>query len=409
MSLLTRCRLCGHASPTLFMDLGDQPFANALHKGDAPTARHPLALAFCHNCSLVQLTHTADPKELFSSYVWVTGTADTTREYAATFARDVLDRAPGAGFVLEAASNDGTFLKEFQAAGPRVLGVDPAENIGDMARRSGIPTKTAFFGEQEARAIVQDNGHADIVIARNVLPHVADPHDFLAGFQIALAPDGLGVIETHHAGIILEELQYDSIYHEHLCYFTAQTFAALAERHGLHAFDVMDSPISGGSKVFFLGKTPRPASAALTGLWAQEAEAGVNDFKAWNRFADLCREHGQHLFALLESARKDNKKVAGYGASARSSTMLNYCGIGVDHIQMIADQNPLKHGLLSPGSNIPIVSPQTMLQGEPDVVIVLAWNFFDEILAILRTKHGYSGEIIKPLPISPVLVPPQRN
>lgn len=403
MSRLTHCRLCGEEAPEVFMDLGNQPFANALHNGKDFQQRHPLALAFCHRCSLVQLTHTAPPEELFSAYLWVTGTAETTRTYAKEFARKVLKHKPDAQCVLEIASNDGTFLREFQKLGLDVMGVDPAANISDMARLSGIPTWTAFFGKKVAQTIVDESGQGEVVIARNVLPHVADPHDFLAGFAHALKQDGVGVIEIHHAQIILEELHYDSIYHEHLCYFTAHSFEELIKRHGLYAYDTMESPISGGSRVFFVSKEPRAPLPALTALREAEIQASANDFATWQNFAAKSADHRQALLNVLNIARKDNKKIFGYGASARSSTMLNYCGIGADQIHEIADQNPLKHGLFSPGSDIPIVSPEKMLQGNPDIIIILAWNFYDEIATTLRNKYGFSGELIKPLPVSPTL------
>ena len=405
MATLSHCRLCSHESPQVFLDLGDQPFANALQKAQNNEKRYPLALAFCENCALVQLTYSADPKELFSSYVWVTGTAAATREYAKHFARQVLSRAPEARFVVEAASNDGTFLREFQDAGLHVLGVDPAANIAEIARNSGVPTKTAFFGQEPAKLLVAEHGSADVVVARNVLPHVADPHDFLAGVKLMMAPDGIGVVEAHHALTIFEELHYDSIYHEHLCYFTVKTFEAMAAKCGLYAFDVFQSPISGGSLVFIVSQNPRPPSPALAEVRKIEKDSGVNDLAAWQRFAELCIEHRRNLLSILESEARQDRTVAGYGASARSSTMLNFCGIGVEHIQMIADQNPLKHGLLSPGGGIPILAPDKMVDASPETIIVLAWNFFDEIQTILRNELGFRGRIIRPLPFSPVVFP----
>ena len=282
--------------------------------------------------------------------------------------------------------------------------MDPAANIAEMARASGVPTATAFFGERAAGDITAEHGRADVVIARNVLPHVADPHDFLEGIRALLAPGGLAVIEAHYARIILDELHYDSIYHEHLCYFTLQSLNALAAKHGLHLFDVMESPVSGGSLVYFLSLEPRPESEALARIRAEELASGCNDRALWEAFALKSGRQREMFLALLDEESRAGRKVVGYGASARSSTMINYCGVDRDRIAAIADQNSLKHDLYSPGTGIPILEPGKVLAMNPDTVVILAWNFFEEIAGVLRDRYGFTGRLIKPLPYPPVVL-----
>lgn len=413
MSALTKCRVCGSANVEQFFDLGDQPLANALvRNADAADPVYPLSLSFCKECSLVQLDHTADPGELFSHYVWVTSTSSTARAYAEAFCERLLSRlgaASGAevdGYVLEIASNDGTFLKPFLKRGVACLGVDPAANIVEMAVADGVPSQCGFFGEELAKGVVAQHGAARAVFARNVLPHVAGTNDFVEGLKVAAGADGMVVIEFHYAKTILEELHYDSIYHEHLCYFTLKSLTRLLNAHGLHPFDLEQSPISGGSLVLFSRPAATEKSARLQQFEADEEASGVNGLAAWKRFAEVSFQHRKALLDLLEAEAAQGRKVAGYGASARSSTMLNFCGVGTRLIQAIADQNPMKHNLFSPSTHIPILAPEDVMAPDstgkgPDTVVLLAWNFAAEIVGILRERFGFTGRVIMPLPNPP--------
>lgn len=409
MSAITHCRVCGSNNVEQFFDLGDQPLANALVRvaaGSDPV--YPLSLSFCKECALVQLDHTADPGELFSHYVWVTSTSSTARAYAEDFCERLLGRlGPGKdGYVLEIASNDGTFLKPFLKRGVACLGVDPAANIVDMATADGVPSLCGFFGAELAQGVVAERGPARAVFARNVLPHVAGTNDFVEGLKVCAGADGLVVIEFHYAKTILEELHYDSIYHEHLCYFTLKSLTRLLNDHGLQPFDLEESPISGGSLVLFSRPRPTPKSARLQAFEAAEERSGANDLAAWQRFAQVSAQHREALLDLLEAEAKAGRRVAGYGASARSSTMLNFCGVGPRLIQAIADQNPMKHNLFSPSTHIPILAPEQVMAPDatgkgPDTVVILAWNFFAEINGILRERFGFTGRVIMPLPHPP--------
>ena len=300
--------------------------------------------------------------------------------------------------VLEIASNDGTFLKCFQQAGCEILGVDPAKNIADKATENGIPTKSEFFTSDLASSLVKSKGSYDIVFARNVIPHVKAVHSIIEGINILMSEESTGIIEFHEAGLILKELHYDSIYHEHLFYFSLKTISHLLEMHGLFVFDIIPSPISGGSWVIYFSKIKRNKTPKLAEVEAGEEETGINNINTWKEFSRKVEDHSDQLKKMLPVG----KKIMAYGASARSSTLLNYCGIDSKNLIAIIDKNPLKHNLLSPGTEIPIISYQEGLDilKTEDNLFLLAWNFEEEIIRDLK-QDGYRGEFIVPLPNDP--------
>jgi SAM-dependent methyltransferase len=263
---LHACRLCGSSNIDLVLDATSQPPANSLRKPSDPAPPCiPLVLCRCASCGTLQLSETVDPEYLFSHYVWVTGTSAAAHGYAREFANNILSRATeGSQKVLEVASNDGTFLRPFLSLGHAVVGVDPAANIAETANQAGILTYPSFFGAATSGTVVEKHGRFDVVFARNVLPHVKDPNDVVAGMVAALTPGGLLAIEFHRADTILAELHYDSIYHEHLFYHSLASIERLTGPHGLHVFDITLSPISGGSYVAYFSREPRAPSAALT-------------------------------------------------------------------------------------------------------------------------------------------------
>lgn len=380
--------------------------ANSLLKSPKdPDPVYPLSLSFCFDCSLVQLNHTADPRELFSQYVWVTGTSSTAKEYAKIFAKRVLQERPlkNDEYVLETASNDGTFLKVFSDKGISVLGVDPARNIVVMANEAGIPTECHFFGESVAKEIVSRKGKAAVAIARNVAPHVANLHDFIAGLAAVLKEDGMMVLEIHHADTILNELHYDSIYHEHLCYFSFKAAKTLLKKYGFNIFRVDTSPISGGSMVLYASRRPkkRPGPGVAEILYKEE-QSKVNTWEAWENFAKRVHEHKNKLLDRLND--KTCGDIVGWGASARSSTLLNFCQIGTDRVTHIIDNNPMKQGLFTAGTHIPIQSAEKIMANKPDTVFVLAWNFFKEISKELYDKYQFRGDLIVPFPKDPTKI-----
>lgn len=405
-SMIDRCRVCESPALEPLLDLGHQPLANSLRRDRAEVLPcFPLAICRCEACGTIQLTETVAPDVLFKHYVWVTGTSDGARRYSTVFCERLVARCrPGRLSVVEIASNDGTFLKPFAQRGNRVLGVDPAQNIAAMAAKEGVPTLVEFFGLDVARRLVARDGEADAVFARNVIPHVANAGDVVAGMAHCLREDGTGAIEFHRADVILEELHYDSIYHEHLFYHSLHSIGRLLGRFGLLPFDVATSPTSGGSLVVYFSKSPRPHSADYEAMLSREHDLGVGRAGPWRDFGERCRRHRTALTALVDSRRAQGKRLIGYGASARSSTLLNFCGIDSRHLDVIADRAPLKHDTYTPGTDIPIVPPDRAFAVKPDVVLLLGWNFRDEILAQIRAEHGWRGEVIVPLPGEPTVV-----
>ncbi len=396
---INNCRVCNSIDIEEVLDLGNQPPANSLHKdnSDKPPLV-PLRLLFCKDCCAVQLGETVDPEYLFNEYVWVTGTSSTAELYSRDFTKNALEvsglKEPS---VIEIASNDGTFLKCFQESGCEVLGIDPAKNIAEEASSRGIPTLSEFFSSELASDLVKNKGKADIVFARNVIPHVKAIHSIIEGINILMDDESTGIIEFHEAGLILKELHYDSIYHEHLFYFSLKTISFLLEKYDLFVFDVMPSPISGGSWVIYFSKTKRTKSKELNQAELSEEELGINDLETWLQFSRNVKDHAIKIKSLLPERR-----IMAYGASARSSTLLNYCGIGASNLVAIIDKNPLKHNLLSPGVEIPIISYEEgleILKKEKDIFL-LAWNFEEEIIKDLR-KDGFTGNFIVPLPNDP--------
>jgi 2-polyprenyl-3-methyl-5-hydroxy-6-metoxy-1,4-benzoquinol methylase len=399
METINSCRICKNKDIKKFFDLGGQPLANALPKSKEESEKlYSLSLSWCKECNLVQLNETIDPKELFSEYVWVTATSKVAKDYSEIFFTELTKRSSGQGYVLEIASNDGTFLKPFINKGYKVLGVDPAENIAKMAQADNIPTECAFFGKAEAENIIREFGKAQIIFARNVLPHVANTRDFVEGLAICLNEGGTLAIEAHYAKEILKELHYYSIYHEHLCFFTLKTLERLLNDYGLYIFDISESPISGGSMVVYAKKEKGIESEKLKTFRENEKLAGVNDFEKWQEFAKKATEHRDSLLDIIKKNARLGVLV-GYGSSARSSTMLNFAEVNSNLISFIADANPLKQGRFAAGTRIPIISPKEMVARNPRAVIVLAWNFADEITKILREDLNYKGKIIIPLPM----------
>lgn len=396
--------MCGEANCKLFFDLGAQPLANSLlNEPDEREGTYPLALMQCERCSLVQLTYTIPPEQLFSHYVWVTGTSKGAQEFSEIFYKELVARTDHKkdGYVLEIASNDGTFLFPFQKNGYSVLGVDPAKNVVAMAQRAGIPTEDLFWNTETAAAIYKKRGPAHIIFARNVLAHVASPRNFVEGVAKCLEENGVAAIEAHYAGDIVDGLQYDSIYHEHLCYFTLKPMERLLNDHGLHVFDILKSPISGGAIVVYASKRKREESRAVQEYRAAENKKEVNTFEMWKIFAKRSYDHREKMIATIGEIKKANRTIIGWGASARSSTLLNFCGIDSKLISTIIDMNPLKQGKYTAGSHIRVVSAEEGIALKPDCICVTGWNFANEIMDTAKNIFKYSGDYLIPLPNEP--------
>lgn len=402
---IENCRTSGSSNLVPILEIGKQPLANALKKApDENEERFPLTLMFCPDSSLVQLKETIDKEVLFSNYTWITGTSPTTRNYAKLFFQRVTKvvRLDSNDLVVEIASNDGTFLLPFIEGGYRnVLGIDPAKNIAVKANQRGVRTLDRFWDKQVSEEAVAEFGKAKVVIARNVIAHVSQLHDAIKGIESVLEGDGVGIIEFHYAGKILQELHYDSIYHEHLCYFSVKSITYLLNLYSLFPFHIDISPISGGSYVIYFSKKKLQKSDSYLNLLEKENLFGVNKIEAWEEFAKKCYRHKEKSMDIAKSF--SSKTVIGFGASARSSTYLNFCGFDSKHIKVIIDNNPLKQGMYSPGASIPIVSLEKGMQMKPDLIFILGWNFRDEIVNECR-MNGYKGEFLVAFPNYPYYI-----
>lgn len=399
---IKKCRSCGSEKVEQFFDLGEQPFANALliKKQFNSEKKYPLSLSFCKSCGLVQLDYTADAEELFSNYFWVTGTSQTALDYAERFCERTISHIEedSKGYILELASNDGTFLRPFRNRGYEVLGVDPAVNIAKMATKNGIPTIAEFFGEKIANKIISKQGYPAVVYARNVVPHVSNLHDFIKGISCLCTDENIAIIEVHYAGKILDEIHYDSIYHEHLCYFTLMSLSNLLCQYNLHVYDIDYSPISGGSIVVYLSKKEKEKTVKLKEFEIEERNKQYNSLVKWKEFAQLSYKHREDLVNHVNASLKRGEKIVAYGASARSSTMLNFCGINNELVECVIDKNKLKQRKYTPGSHMKIVSPRKGMENVPSTVLLLAWNFKDEIIKYLKDDLKFTGNVIIPLP-----------
>lgn len=401
---ITECRICLAGNLVQVLDLGLQPPANSLYKlSEKEPPLVPLNLCFCINCQTAQINASIEPEFLFSKYVWVTGTSKTANEYGEYFADETIKRSISERpKVIEIASNDGTFLKKFIRRGCEVLGVDPARNIAEQAKAEGVNTLVEFFNEKVAEKIVKDHGTFDLVIARNVIPHVKEIHSIMKGIFKCLSSHSIGVIEFHDSSLLLTEMQYDYIYHEHLFYFTLHSISNLLNKYGLFIFDVIRSPISGGSWVIYFSKETRNKTESLLSAIDEEKKLQVNSISSWIEFGNKALIHREKLKNLIKSYRS---KLVAYGASARSSTLINFCEINNETVSFIIDKNPLKVGFLTPGSRIEIISFSEGLKQIKDEspVLLLAWNFKDEIISELK---GFNPRLhfLVPFPNDPVVI-----
>lgn len=401
---ITACRICQNKKLTPFFDLGLHPLANSLIKDlNKKEKFFPLCLCWCSVCKVVQLNYTVAPKILFSNYFWITGTSQVAKDFSFKFYQKLVKRSGNSfkDFVLEIASNDGTFLKPFIENGYRVIGVDPAKNVVEIAKKNNIPTICGFWGKNFAIKFKKKYGSAQIIFARNVLAHVSNVRDFIEGAIYCLSDDGILAVETHYAGNILDGLHYDSIYHEHLFYFTLKSLEGLFNKFNLFIFDVESSPISGGGVIVYAKKKKEVMSNNFKKYKDYELKNKINDLLNWERFAEYAFKHKKELINLIKNVSNKENNLIGWGASARSSTLLNFCKIDSKIIPVIADQNFLKHKHFTAGSHILIDSPDLVMKRNPNLVIILAWNFTKEIINILKNKYKYSGKYIIPLPNKP--------
>ncbi|MEZ5294119.1 MAG: class I SAM-dependent methyltransferase [Vicinamibacterales bacterium] len=408
MSAHTRraaCRACGTPFDAPFLALGPMPLANNLPRSPeelAAQARYPLDVCVCRTCSLVQTPDVIDPRVLFAHYVYLTGMSETMRVHNRAYAAHVVGlTGAGAGdLVVDIASNDGSLLLEFQPHGVRTLGIEPAANVADIARGRGVDTVTRFFDDTAGRDLRDEHGPAAAVLANNVLAHVDDPVGFLRGAGRLIGPRGLVVIEAPYVAEMLDRLEYDTIYHEHLSYFSIGALARLADEAGLVLVRVDHVPIHGGSLRAHFG---HPAAWAGHGTTVSDAVAreraqGLADVGRYARFAEAVHAHRQALRALVGDLAAAGHVVAGYGAPAKATTLLNFCGLGPEAIAFTVDRNPLKVGAFVPGVGVPILDVDALASRRPDYALIFPWNLAAEIAAQQQAYREQGGQFLLPLP-----------
>jgi SAM-dependent methyltransferase len=408
------CRACGHPTDP-FLPFGDLPLANGLIYPDLPhdaEARFALTLTLCPACALVQLAESTDPEALFRHYLYQTSTSAAFVDHARALAqRLIAERRLGPGNrVIEIASNDGYLLQHYRAAAVPVLGIEPALNIAELARRRGIDTICEFFSRDIADGLRREGRVADVVHAHNVLAHVPDLHGFVGAIATILAPDGVAVIEAPYLIDLIDNLEFDTVYHEHLCYFSLTPLVPLFARHGLQIAAVERIPVHGGSlRVFARHGGEPPPDRSVEGMLARERAWGVCAASTYRRFADAVTAFRPAFRQFLAGLRAGGKSIAAYGAAAKGTTLLNYCGIGRETIDFVVDRSPLKQGLTMPGVRLQILPAEELLVRQPDFTVLLAWNFADEILAQQAEYQRRGGRFVLPLPQPRVLHPGQDH
>jgi SAM-dependent methyltransferase len=386
----------------MVLSLGSTPLANAFvdpARAAEPEARYPLELLFCAGCALLQLSERVDPEILFRDYVYLTGTSSTMARHHEDLAEShrARLRLGEESLVVDIASNDGSLLKAFARKGVRTLGIEPASNLARIAREAGIDTIARFFDVDVALGAVADYGPADLVCANNVLAHVPDLGGFLKGCRLLLGETGVLSVEVPYLVPLLENLEYDTIYHEHLSYFSVLALRAAFERAGLAIFHLEHVPIHGGT-VRVLARPGQAWGAIVDETCARERERGLDRAASFAEFASRVSRNRQELRALLESIRRTGGRVAAYGAPAKGNTLLNTCGIGPDLVEYTVDRNPLKVGKLTPGMHIPVLPRERLDADPPDYLLILPWNLTDEIMQQETAFRKKGGRFVIPIP-----------
>lgn len=409
LSALPECRSCSGTTLTDFLDLGLQPIANALldvaQLGDTEP-RFPLELAFCHDCGLVQVTETLPPDILFGhDYPYFSSFSPALLAHSRKHCEQILrERALSAdtSLVVEVASNDGYLLGNFVDAGIPVLGIDPAAGPVAAARRRGVPTLQAFFGAEVARSLAAEGKRADVMIANNVAAHVGSINDFIEGFAILLKDDGFARLEVAYLRDMIEKCEFDTVYHEHLFYWSVGALDRLTSRHGLYLNDAERLPIHGGSIRVTMSRM-RGRSTRLAGLLAEEATLGMDDLAYYLSFAGRVEQLKLVLHDSVRKMRSMGARLAAYGAAAKGATLLNYMDFGPEVVEYVVDRNPAKIGKYIPGVRTPILPVEALTRDRPDYVLILAWNFAAEIMQQNREYAELGGQFILPAAERPSL------
>jgi 2-polyprenyl-3-methyl-5-hydroxy-6-metoxy-1,4-benzoquinol methylase len=406
MSHGNHCRLCAAPLAHTFCDLGMSPLSNAYIAADRAQQMepfYPLHAYVCERCFLVQLQEFESPDRIFNDYAYFSSYSQTWLDHAKAYTAHMIERfGYGSGSqVVEIASNDGYLLQYFKAANVPVLGIEPADNVADVARAAGVPTLSRFFGQQLATELRGKGTAADLLLGNNVLAHVPALNDFVAGMKILLQPEGVITMEFPHLLSLMRENQFDTIYHEHFSYFSLLTAERLFAAHGLKIFDVQKLSTHGGSLRIFAGhagNAQRQPGAAVAALQREERDAGLDRLDAYRDFSDRVKRTKRLLLQFLIEAKEAGKQVVGYGAPAKGNTLLNYCGIRTDLLDYTVDRSPHKQGRLLPGTRIPVFAPERIAETRPDYVLILPWNIQDEIVEQMAHIRSWGGRFVVPIP-----------
>jgi SAM-dependent methyltransferase len=406
-----RCLHCKTPLRHTFVDLGMSPLCESYvpaEKANSMEPFYPLHAYVCGTCFLVQLEEYVAPEHIFSEYAYFSSYAESWVDHMRRYAEMISERLHlgPQSFVVEVASNDGYLLQHFVRKGIPVLGIEPAANVAKVAVEKGVPTLVRFFGEKTARELVQGGKRPDLICGANVLAQVPDPNDFVQGLKILLAPRGVITIEFPHLMKLMAENQFDTIYHEHFSYFSWISAERIFASAGLTLFDVEEVPTHGGSLRVYArhaGDESKPVSPRARELRQREIDGGLERLETYDAFAEQVKETKRKLLHFLIEAKRAGKRIAGYGAPGKGNTLLNYCGIRTDFVDFTVDRNPYKQGKLLPGTHIPIHAPEKIDEMRPDYLLVLPWNFKDEIMRQMARIREWGGRFVIPIPEVKVL------
>ena len=406
-----KCRACDAELKHTFVDLGVSPLSNSyLAAADlqAMEPHYPLKVLLCAHCWLVQLPAVARPEDIFSDYAYFSSYSDSWLRHAEDYVEKMIQRF---GFdkthnMVEIASNDGYLLQYFLHRGISVLGIEPAANVAKVAVEKGIPTLVKFFGTETAKEMLAEGRAADLLLGNNVLAHVPDLNDFIAGMKIVLEPGGIITMEFPHLMRLMAENQFDTIYHEHFSYFSFLSVEQAFARHGITLFDVEELPTHGGSLRIY-GRheedETRPVAENVTELRERELREGFDKLETYQGFAQQVEETKRSLLEFLIQAKREGKTIVGYGAAAKGNTLLNYCGVRTDFLDYTVDRSPHKQGHFLPGTRIPIFAPEKIGETKPNYVLILPWNLKDEIASQMAHIREWGGRFVVPIPNVEVL------
>jgi len=403
---VSSCRFCGSILRHTFVDLGSSPLANSFLKPvqlNQMEPFYPLHAFVCDRCFLVQLNEVVSPEDIFTDYAYFSSYSETWLQHARAYAALVIERfgLSERSRVIEIASNDGYLLRYFVERGITVLGIEPAANVAQAALEKGIPTIVKFFGEETARQLAAQGTKADLLVGNNVLAHVPKLNDFVRGMKILLKPDGVITMEFPHLMRLMEENEFDTIYHEHFSYFSFTTVEKVFAAHGLTIFAVDELPTHGGSLRIYAchaGDTSKPAGPSVMDLRRREEEAGLTRLEHYLSFGQRVRETKRGILEFLIAAKREGKSIAGYGAPAKGNTLLNYCGVRSDFIEYTVDRSPHKQGQFLPGTRIPIYPPEKVKETKPDYLLILPWNLMEEVMKEMAFIREWGGKFVIMIP-----------